>query len=62
MNGSFSANFSLEKEIIADRNCGVGLVVAANHVAMGLILYGVISGEGGGLAALLVFWPWARPP
>jgi len=49
-------NFSLEKEIIADRNCGAGLVVAANHVAMGLILYGVISGEGGGPVALLVFW------
>ncbi len=49
-------NFSLEKEIIVDCNCGVGLVVAANHVAIGLILYGVISGEGGGLAALLVFW------
>ena len=43
-------------EIIADRNCGVGLVVAANHVAIGLILYGVISGEGGGPVALLVFW------
>ena len=47
---------SLEKEIIADRNCGVGLIIAANHVAVGLILYGVISGEGGGLLALLVFW------
>jgi uncharacterized membrane protein YjfL (UPF0719 family) len=47
---------NLEKEIITDRNCGVGLIVAANHVAVGLILYGVISGEGGGLAALLVFW------
>jgi uncharacterized membrane protein YjfL (UPF0719 family) len=49
-------NFSLEKEIIADGNCGVGLVVAANHVAIGLILYGVISGEGGGPTALIVFW------
>ena len=47
---------NLEKEIISDRNCGVGLVVAANHVAVGLILYGVISGEGGGLTALLIFW------
>lgn len=46
----------LEKEIITDRNLGVGLVAAANHVAVGLILYGVISGEGGGLVALLVFW------
>lgn len=47
---------NLEKELVADRNCGVGLVEAANHVAVGLILYGVISGEGGGPAALLVFW------
>jgi uncharacterized membrane protein YjfL (UPF0719 family) len=47
---------NLEKEVIADRNCGVGLITAANHVAVGLILYGVISGEGGGLLALLVFW------
>lgn len=47
---------NLEKEIIEDRNCGVALVEAANHVAVGLILYGVISGEGGGLLALLVFW------
>ncbi len=49
-------NLSLEDEIIAQRNCGVGLVVAANHVALGLVLYGVIAGEGGGPAALLVFW------
>ena len=49
-------NLSLEKELITDRNCGAGLVVAANHVAVGLILYGVISGEGGGPAALLAFW------
>jgi uncharacterized membrane protein YjfL (UPF0719 family) len=46
----------LEKELIQDRNCGVGLVEAANHVAVGLILYGVISGEGGGPLALLIFW------
>ncbi len=49
-------DFSLKKELITDRNCGVGLVVAASHVAQGLILYGVIAGEGGGPAALLVFW------
>jgi len=49
-------NCSLPKEIITDHNCGVGLVVAANQVAVGLILYGVISGEGGGAAALLIFW------
>lgn len=47
---------NLQKEIVEDQNCGVGLVAAANCVAVGLILYGVISGEGGGPAALLVFW------
>ncbi len=49
-------DLSLEQEIIGRRNCGAGLVVAANHVSVGLILYGVIASEGGGPAALLVFW------
>jgi uncharacterized membrane protein YjfL (UPF0719 family) len=47
--------FSEQKEIINDQNCGVGLVRAANYIAMGFILYGTISGEGGGIVALLVF-------
>jgi uncharacterized membrane protein YjfL (UPF0719 family) len=45
-----------DREIVEDRNCGVGMVTAANHVATGLILNGVLSGEGGGLVALLLFW------
>jgi len=45
-----------DQEIVEDRNCGVGMVTAANHVATGLILNGVLSGEGGGLVALLLFW------
>jgi uncharacterized membrane protein YjfL (UPF0719 family) len=45
-----------DREIVEDQNCGVGMVSAANHVATGLILNGVLSGEGGGLIALLVFW------
>lgn len=47
--------FSEQKEILADQNCGVGLVRAANYIAMGLIIYGTISGEGGGYVALIVF-------
>lgn len=47
---------SQEKEIIQDQNWGVGLMEGANHTATGLVLYGVIAGEGGGLSALLVFW------
>lgn len=45
-----------DREIVQDRNCGVAMVTAANHVATGLILNGVLSGEGGGVVALLVFW------
>lgn len=45
-----------DKEIVEDQNSGVGMVTAASHVATGLILNGVLSGEGGGLGALVVFW------
>ncbi len=45
-----------DKEIVQDQNSGVGLVTAANHVATGLILNGVLSGEGGGLGALFLFF------
>lgn len=45
-----------EQELVRDQNCGVGLVTASNHVAMGLILSGLLSGEGGGFLTLAVFW------
>ena len=48
--------FSVEKEIVSDRNTGTGVVIAANHVANGLILLGAFSGEGGGLDTAMVFW------
>ena len=47
--------FSSDKEIIQDHNCGVGMIEAANHVAMGLIIYGAVSG-GGGVMAVALFW------
>ncbi|MEA3444205.1 MAG: DUF350 domain-containing protein [Bacteroidota bacterium] len=48
--------FSLTKEIITDRNEGIGVVQAANAIATGLIIMGAVSGEGGGIITALVFW------
>ena len=48
--------FSIEKEIVTDRNTGTGVVIAANHIANGLILLGALSGEGGGIDTAIVFW------
>jgi uncharacterized membrane protein YjfL (UPF0719 family) len=47
--------FDNEREIVEDRNVGVGLLEGANYVAVGLITAGAMSGEGG-LASGLVFW------
>lgn len=48
--------FDNVKEIIEDRNAGTGVVEFGNHVAVGLIIYGAISGEGGNMLTALVFW------
>jgi uncharacterized membrane protein YjfL (UPF0719 family) len=48
-------SFDAVKEIVEDRNCGTGVIVAANHVAMGLVVYGAVAGEGTFLSAV-VFW------
>lgn len=50
----FSA-FAIEREIVTDRNVGVGVLEGANYVAVGLITAGALSGEGG-LASGLAFW------
>jgi uncharacterized membrane protein YjfL (UPF0719 family) len=47
--------FSGEKEIIQDQNCGVGAIEAANHVAVGLIIYGTLA-AGGHVLQVCVFW------
>ncbi|MCX7822306.1 MAG: DUF350 domain-containing protein [Syntrophobacterales bacterium] len=47
--------FDMTKEIVEDRNCGTGIIIAANHIAMGLIVYGAIAGEGNIFTAF-VFW------
>ncbi len=50
------SKFDNTKEIIEDQNSGTGIIEGANHIANGLILYGALSGEGGGLDTALIFW------
>jgi len=49
------SKFDNEKEIVEDRNAGMGAVEGGNYVAVGLITAGAMSGEGGLLPGL-VFW------
>ena len=49
-------HFDNQKEIIDDQNVGTGVIEAGNHVAVGLIVYGAISGEGGDLLTAAAFW------
>ena len=47
--------FSTDKEIIEDQNVGTGAVEFAVYVAVGLIIAGAVSGEGGGPLIALAF-------
>ena len=49
------SKFDNEKEIVEDRNAGLGAVEGGNYIAVGLITAGAMSGEGGLLPGL-VFW------
>ncbi len=49
------SKFDNEREIVEDRNVGVGIIEGANYAAVGLITAGALSGEGGLLPAL-AFW------
>ncbi len=49
------SKFAIEREIVEDRNVGVGALEGANYVAVGLITAGAMAGEGGLLSGL-VFW------
>jgi uncharacterized membrane protein YjfL (UPF0719 family) len=44
------------KEIIEDRNAGVGAVQMGSYIASSLIIAGAISGEGGGFLTAIVFF------
>ena len=47
--------FVIQREIVEDRNVGVGVIEGGSYVAVGLITAGAMSGEGG-LASGLAFW------
>ena len=49
-------HFSNVKELVEDRNAGVGAVQAGVYIATGLITAGSIHGEGGGPHTALVFF------
>ncbi len=61
--------FSIDKEIFDDHNPGTGLIMAANYISSGLIIYGAMDGAGpnffpemydgvvlSGLITSFVFW------
>jgi uncharacterized membrane protein YjfL (UPF0719 family) len=48
--------FSIHDEITEKLNVSVGVVVAANYVASGLIILGTLVGEGGNLWLTLSIW------
>ena len=52
---SSSRKFDNEREIVEDRNAGLGAAEGGNYVAVGLITAGAMSGEGGLLPGL-AFW------
>lgn len=53
-------HFNVNKEIIDDQNVGTGVIEAGNSIAVGLILYGAITGESSniidGAITGLSFW------
>lgn len=44
------------KEILSDRNMGMGFAEAGIYIAGALILFGALSGEGGNIYTALAFW------
>lgn len=52
--------FNIDKEIITDKNCGTGQVVASSSIATGLILLGAQTGISSswfmGIRDIIVYW------
>lgn len=48
--------FRVSEELIRDHNQGTGVVSAGISVASGFIIFGAVSGEGGSIWTVLVFW------
>ncbi len=54
------SRFFMSKEILTDRNLGTGIIEAANYFSTGLIIYGAVIGEGGGIFTAIIFWAIAQ--
>lgn len=48
--------FKIRDELIEDQNTGTGVVVAATYIATGLVIFGAVSGEIGGIMTTVIFW------
>ncbi len=48
--------FKISEELIRDRNCGTAVISFGMSFASGLIIFGSMSGEGGGILSALAFW------
>jgi uncharacterized membrane protein YjfL (UPF0719 family) len=48
--------FKVRDELIDDQNVGTGVVVAASYIATGLVIFGAVSGEIGGIVTTVIFW------
>ena len=48
--------FHVRDELIRDRNAGVGAAEFGSALGNGLIIFGAVAGEGGGLVTAMVFW------
>lgn len=48
--------FKIRDELIRDQNAGTGVVVAASYIATGLVIFGAVSGEIGGIVTTVAFW------
>lgn len=50
------SSFSTRKEIIEDRNVGMGVIEFGTYVGSALVIAGAVSGEGGGIDTALGFY------
>ncbi|MEW6264307.1 MAG: DUF350 domain-containing protein [Thermodesulfobacteriota bacterium] len=48
--------FKIGDELVRDQNLGTGAVSAGVSLASGLIIYGAVKGQGGGILSTIVFW------
>jgi uncharacterized membrane protein YjfL (UPF0719 family) len=50
------SKFSVRKEVLEDRNAGMGFLEAAVYIGSSMVLFGAINGQGGSILTAVVFW------